>query len=197
VHRCDRVHGCDRAHGFDCVRGCARARGCDRAHGCDRARVRGWEDDRVPHYLEDLAAGQTFTTPGRTITEADVVSFASWTNDNNQVHTDVEFAAKTRYGQRVVHGLLGTSLCLGLIARTGVFEGSAVALLGIDRWRFTAPVFIGDTLTCQVEILSTRLTSSGTTGIVERTVSLRNQRGEVVQQGRMDVMVLTRDAAIS
>ncbi|MBK0296437.1 FAD-dependent oxidoreductase, partial [Bacillus sp. S34] len=41
-----------------------------------------------------------------------------------------------------VHGLLGTSLCLGLIARTGVFEGSAVALLGIDQWRFTAPVFL-------------------------------------------------------
>ena len=150
----------------------------------------------MPHYLEDLAAGQTFTTPGRTITEADVVSFASWTNDNNQVHTDVEFASRTRYGQRIVHGLLGTSLCLGLIARTGVFEGSAVALLGIDQWRFTAPVFIGDTVTCDVEILSTRLTSAGRTGIVERTVSLRNQRGEVVQQGRMDVMVLTRDAAI-
>jgi acyl dehydratase len=154
------------------------------------------EDEGVPHYLEDLAAGQTFMTPGRTITEADVVSFASWTNDNNQVHTDVEFAARTRYGQRIVHGMLGASLCVGLIARTGVFEGSAVALLGIDQWRFTAPVFIGDTVTCQVEILSTRRTSSGTTGIVERMVTLRNQHDEVVQQGRMDVMVLTRDAAI-
>jgi acyl dehydratase len=150
----------------------------------------------VPHYLEDLAAGQTFTTPGRTITEADVVSFASWTNDNNQVHTDAEFAAGTRYGQRIVHGLLGTSLCLGLISRTGVFEGSAVALLGIDQWRFAAPVFMGDTVTCEVEILSTRRTSSGRTGIVERLVSLRNQHGVVVQQGRMDLMVLTRDAAI-
>ncbi|PZF60457.1 dehydratase [Curtobacterium sp. MCBD17_034] len=155
-----------------------------------------WDTGTVPHYLEDLAAGQTFVTPGRTITEADVVSFASWTNDNNQVHTDVEFAKQTRYGQRIVHGMLGASLCLGLIARTGVFEGSAVALLGIDGWRFTAPVFIGDTLTCTVEILSTRRTSSGRTGIVERTVTLRNQHGEVVQTGRMDVMVLTREAAI-
>lgn len=150
----------------------------------------------MPHFLDDLEAGQTFVTPGRTITEADVVSFASWTNDNNQVHTDAEFAKSTRYGRRVVHGLLGTSLCLGLIARTGVFEGSAVALLGIDGWSFSAPIFIGDTVTCTVEILSTRLTSSGTTGIVERAVSLRNQRGEVVQSGRMDLMVLTRDAAI-
>ncbi|MBF4576751.1 MaoC/PaaZ C-terminal domain-containing protein [Frondihabitans sp. VKM Ac-2883] len=151
----------------------------------------------MPHYLEDLSAGQTFVTPGRTITEADVISFASWTNDNNQVHTDAEFAKSTRFGQRIVHGVLGTSLCLGLISRTGVFDGSAVALLGIDGWRFVAPLFIGDTVTCTVEVLSTRLTSSGTTGIVERTVTLANQHGEVVQTGRMDIMVLTRAAAIS
>lgn len=143
----------------------------------------------MPLYLDDLKAGQTFVTPGRTITEADVMSFAAWTNDNNQVHTDAEFAKNTRYGQRIVHGMLGASLCLGLIARTGVFEGSAVALLGIDRWEFTAPVFIGDTLTCTVEILSTRATSSGEYGIVERQLTLRNQRGETVQKGRMDVMV--------
>ncbi|KHL04374.1 MaoC/PaaZ C-terminal domain-containing protein [Sinomonas humi] len=145
----------------------------------------------MPLYLDDLQAGQIFVTPGRTITEADVMSFAAWTNDNNQVHTDVEFAKNTRYGQRIVHGMLGASLCLGLIARTGVFEGSAVALLGIDQWQFTAPVFIGDTLTCTVEILSTRATSSGKYGIVERQLTLRNQHGETVQTGRMDVMVTT------
>ncbi|MCX7522253.1 MaoC/PaaZ C-terminal domain-containing protein [Microbacterium sp. STN6] len=146
----------------------------------------------MPLYLEDLHPGQRIVTPGRTITEADVVSFAAWTGDNNQVHTDVEFARETRYGQRIVHGMLGASLCLGLIARTGVFEGSAVALLGIDEWRFIAPVFIGDTVTCTVEILSTRPTSNGRNGIIERRVSLANQRGETVQSGRMDLMVLTR-----
>jgi acyl dehydratase len=151
----------------------------------------------MPLYLEDLEAGQSFVTPGRTITEADVVSFAAWTNDNNQVHTDVEFAKGTRYGQRVVHGMLGASLCLGLIARTGVFEGSAVALLGIDGWKFTGPIFIGDTVTCTVDVLSTRATSNGRNGIVERQVTLRNQRGETVQEGRMDLMVLTRAAAPS
>jgi len=150
----------------------------------------------MPLYLEDLHAGQTFVTPGRTITEADVVSFAAWTNDNNQVHTDAEFAKQTRYGQRIVHGMLGASLCLGLIARIGVFEGSAVALLGVDEWRFTAPIFIGDTVTCTVEILSTRRTSSGKTGVVERMIVLRNQHDETVQQGRMDLLVLAREAAI-
>lgn len=149
-----------------------------------------------PLYFEDFAVGQTFTTPGRTITEADVMSFAAWTGDNNQVHTDVEFAKQTRYGQRIVHGMLGASLCLGLIARMGPFEGSAVALLGIDGWRFTNPVFIGDTVTCTIEIVGTRLTSKGNTGVVQRELKLINHRGEVVQQGRMDILMLTRAAAI-
>ncbi|GAB3929757.1 MaoC family dehydratase [Microlunatus endophyticus] len=149
-----------------------------------------------PLYFEDFTDGQTFTTPGRTITEADVISFAAWTGDNNQIHTDAEFARQTRYGQRIVHGMLGASLCLGLIARMGAFEGSAVALLGIDGWRFTNPVFIGDTLTCTVEIVGSRLTSKGTTGVVQRELKLINQRGEVVQQGRMDILMLTRAAAI-
>jgi acyl dehydratase len=150
-----------------------------------------------PFYFEDFSVGQQFTTPGRTISEADVMSFAAWTGDNNQVHTDAEFASNTRYGQRIVHGMLGASLCLGLIARTGVFEGSSVALLGIDNWRFTNPVFIGDTLTCTVDIVGTRLTSKGNTGVVQRELRLRNQRGEVVQQGRMDILILTRANAIS
>jgi acyl dehydratase len=151
----------------------------------------------MPHYFEDLHAGQTFVTPGKTVTEAEVVMFAGLTNDNNQVHTDVEFAKQTRYGQRVVHGMFVASLSLGLIARTGVFEGSAVALLGVDRWRFEHPVFIGDTVTCTVEVLATRLTSSGKTGVIERQVSLRNQDGVLVQSGRMDLLVLTRAEAIS
>lgn len=154
-----------------------------------------WNTARMVHYLEDLHSGDVFVTPGKTITEAEVVSFAALTNDNNQVHTDVEFAKGTRYGRRIVHGMFGASLCLGLIARTGVFEGSAVALLGIDQWRFTAPVFIGDTVTCTVDILSTRPTSNGRNGIVERQVALRNQYGEIVQQGRMDIMVLARGSA--
>lgn len=149
----------------------------------------------MPLYLEDLREGQSFVTPGRTITEADVMSFAAWTNDNNQVHTDIEFAKKTRYGQRIVHGMLGASLCLGLIARTGVFEGSAVALLGIDGWKFAAPVFIGDTVTCTVDILAARPTSDGRYGIIERLVTLRNQDETTVQAGRMDIMVLPKPDA--
>lgn len=147
-------------------------------------------------YFEDFEVGQTFTSPGRTVTEADVINFASMTGDNNQVQTDAEFAAHTRYGQRIAHGLLGASLCLGLLSRVGVFDGSSVALLGIDDWRFVRPIFIGDTVHCTVTITGTRLTSGGRTGILDRDLQLINAAGDVVQQGRMNLMVLTRDAAI-
>jgi acyl dehydratase len=64
-----------------------------------------------------------------------------------------------------------------------------VALLGVDEWRFRAPMFIGDTVRCRVHILGKRLTSSGETGVVQRRFELLNQRGDLVQGGRMDVMV--------
>jgi acyl dehydratase len=146
----------------------------------------------VPLYFEDFTEGQKFETPGRTVTEADIVSFAAWTGDYNPLHTDAEFAKVTRFGERIAHGMLGVSLCLGLIARTGKFEGSAVALLGIDGWRFRAPVLIGDTVHCLVTIESTRLTSRGDGGVLARRVALLNQRGEITQEGRLDLMVSCR-----
>jgi len=140
-------------------------------------------------FYGDLTAGQEFTTPARTITESDVVQFSGLTGDYNPIHTDAEFAADTRYGQRIVHGLFGVSVCIGLMSRIGIFEGSAVALLGVDEWRFRAPIFIGDTVRCRIQILGKRLTSGGETGVVQRRFELLNQRGDIVQDGRMDVMV--------
>ncbi|GAA3045113.1 MaoC/PaaZ C-terminal domain-containing protein [Pseudonocardia yunnanensis] len=148
----------------------------------------------MPLYFEDFTTGQELVSPARTVTEADVVSFAAWTGDYNPVHTDAVAAATGRFGERIAHGALGLSLCLGLISRTGAFEGSAVALLGIDGWRFRAPVRIGDTVHARVTILDTRLTSRGDTGVVGRRFSLVNQHGDVTQEGRMDVMVKVRPA---
>lgn len=143
-------------------------------------------------FFEDFAEGQEIVSPARTVTEADIVSFAAWTGDYNPVHTDAEFSGAGRFGERIAHGLLGVSLCLGLISRTGAFEGSAVALLGIDDWRFRAPVKIGDTVRCGVRIVGTRLTSKGDTGVVARHFTLLNQRDELTQEGRMDVLVAVR-----
>jgi len=147
------------------------------------------------HYLDDLSAGQRFVSAGRTITEADVVAFAGLSGDFNPIHTDAEFAGDTVYGQRVVYGLLGLSIATGLLDRLGVFSGSAIAMLGIQNWTFPAPVFIGDTVHLELTILGVRPSrSKPDRGVVERHFELKNQRGELVQTGRIDVLVRRRPA---
>lgn len=143
-------------------------------------------------YFEDFDAGQTFETQGRTITEADVVAFAGWSWDANPVHTDSESAAHGRYGQRIAHGLLGMSVAMGLASRLGAFDHSAIALLGVEEWRFHLPLMIGDTVRCRVEIVNTRLTGKGDAGVLQRRFTLLNQRGETVQSGNIPLMVARR-----
>jgi len=150
-----------------------------------------------PKYLEDLSTGQTFTGGARTITESDVVAFAGLSGDFNPIHTDVEFARDTPYGQRVVYGLLGLSVLTGLLDRTGLFSGSAIAMLGIRDWTFTAPVFIGDTIHFRLTIGEVRRTRAGDRGVVERYFELLNQRDEIVQKGHIDILVKARGDADS
>jgi acyl dehydratase len=147
----------------------------------------------LPHRwtFGDFAVGQVFQSQGRTLTEADVVTFAGWSWDANPVHTDAVAMAGSRFGQRIAHGALGLAVALGLASRLGVFDGCAVALLGVDGWRFAAPVLIGDTVRVRVEIVGTRLTSHGDTGVLERTFTLLNQDDVVVQHGRLDLLVST------
>jgi acyl dehydratase len=143
----------------------------------------------VALYYEDLTEGQTFTSPARTVTETDLVSFAMLSGDWNAIHTDEEFARETFYGKRVVHGLFGLSMMTGLLDRTGLFGGSAIAMLGIRDWQFKAPIFVDDTLHFEMEIVSKRLTGGGDRGIIDRKFSLINQRGEVVQEGHIGLML--------
>jgi acyl dehydratase len=146
-----------------------------------------------PKYLEDLTAGDVFTSAARTITESDVVAFAGLSGDFNPIHTDVEFAKETPYGQRVVYGLLGLSMLTGLLDRTGLFSGSAIAMLGIRDWTFTAPLFIGDTIRFRLTIVDVRRARSGDRGVVQRYFELINQRDEVVQKGHIDILVRARE----
>jgi acyl dehydratase len=148
----------------------------------------------MPRYFEDWSVGDSIATPARTITEGDVVQFAQLTGDWNPIHTDIEFAKTTPYGQRLAHGLLGLSFAIGLLDRTGAFSGSVIANLGIEGWKYPKPLFIGDTIHVVVTITETRLASDGKRGIVGRTFAVLNQRDELVQEGRSPVMVRLRPA---
>lgn len=143
-------------------------------------------------FFEDFDVGDEFITPRRTITETDLIQFAGLSGDFNPIHTDHVFAAESPYGQPVVYGLLIVSIVTGLTARLGIFEGTIIAMLGIDDWRFLGPVFVGDTLHVRMTIAEKRETSRSDRGILVRAYEVLNQRDEVVQTGSMTLMIRRR-----
>ena len=138
-------------------------------------------------HFEEFEVGAAYTSPGRTVTESDVVAFAALSGDYNQLHTDAEFAKATFFGARIAHGLLGLSIASGLGSRMGFLEGTALAFLSLT-WKFSKPIFIGDTIALQAKVAKKRAVS-GEAGIVVFDCALLNQRDEVTQQGEWTVMV--------
>jgi acyl dehydratase len=144
-------------------------------------------------WFEDFKPGEEHLSPGRTITEADLVNFAGLTGDYSQVHTDEEFCRKTEFGARIAHGLLGLGIVQGLTSRVNLTQGTGVASLGWDKWRFIRPIKIGDTLRARWRATGKRESRSNPgMGIITDFVELVNQRGEVVQSGEHITMVRKR-----
>jgi acyl dehydratase len=145
----------------------------------------------VARYFDEFALDEEFETPARTITEADIVAFAGLSGDYNPVHTDHVYARATQFGAPLAHGLLGLSVATGLVARLGLFDGTAVALLDFE-WRFVQPIRSGDTVRVWMRIIDRRQTRHGSKGILNRQLRLLNQHNEVVQEGTSRLMVLCR-----
>ncbi|MCB2224462.1 MAG: MaoC family dehydratase N-terminal domain-containing protein [Actinobacteria bacterium] len=140
---------------------------------------------------QDLHVGLSFRSPTRTVTETDVVMFAAMTGDYSELHTSRAFAEKTQYGQRVAHGLLGLAVGHGLMwPRTNALRDCAIAFLGISDWRFRGPIFLGDTIHVDYEVVEVRDSRSNPDqGICTFGVKIVNQRGEVVQEGRKALLM--------
>jgi 3-hydroxybutyryl-CoA dehydratase len=143
-------------------------------------------------YFEEFASGQKVTSPGRTVTEADVVQFAGLSGDFNQIHTDAEYSRGTPFGQRVAHGVLGLSIASGLALRTGVLEGTVMAFREINEWKFVKPVFIGDTILVELEVLETKALPRLGGGSVLIGLQVKNQKEETVMKGVWTTLVMSR-----
>jgi len=141
-------------------------------------------------YFEDFSVGQKFVTKGRTITEADIVNFAGLSWDHNQLHTDAEYAASTRYGKRIAHGLLGVIAHAGM--SYALTEESILALLELT-WQFKAPIYIGDTIHVEQTVKDLRESTAGDSGILTFKKELRNQKDEVVQTGTTTILLAKRE----
>jgi 3-hydroxybutyryl-CoA dehydratase len=143
-------------------------------------------------YFEEFEAGQKFTTAGRTVTEADIVAFAGLSGDYNQIHVDAEYSRNTPVGRRVAHGLLGLSIASGLAVQTGILEGTIIAFREIKGWRFVKPVFIGDTIHVDLEVLETKNLSRIGAGVVLIGLDVRNQNDETVMKGTWSALIALR-----
>jgi acyl dehydratase len=139
-------------------------------------------------YFDEFYVGQSWVSPARTITEADLVNFAGISGDFNPLHTDEEFAKETQFGGRIFHGPGVFAVATGLESRLGIKEGTAIAFLGMT-WNLKGAVRIGDTIRVEQSVASMRESSSKPDrGIVTFDVQVKNQRGEVCHEGQWFVM---------
>ncbi|MGV0819051.1 MaoC/PaaZ C-terminal domain-containing protein [Martelella sp. AMO21009] len=144
-------------------------------------------------WFEDQAVGHRGLSPTRTVTEADIVTFAGLTGDMAELHTSQAHAEGTEFRGRIAHGMLNLALMHGLVVRAGRLVSSGIALLGWSEVRFLAPVRIGDTVQAEWETVALRESASRPgAGIVTDRVSLRNTRDELLVTGVVAELVRKR-----
>ncbi|NDJ53756.1 MAG: MaoC family dehydratase [Chloroflexi bacterium] len=144
-------------------------------------------------YYEDLEPGQIIDhSLGRTITEMDNVLFSSLTLNTQPLHINEDFAAQTEFGQRIVNGLLTLGIVIG-ISVPELTEGTIVANLGYQRVSHPKPLFHGDTVYVQTEVLTKRPSNSRpNAGIVTLKHIGKNQNGQIVCEVERAVLFLKR-----
>ena len=144
-------------------------------------------------WFEEIEVGEEYESPGRTVTESDIVLFAGLSGDYNVLHTDAEFMKSSIFGERIAHGLLGLAIQSGLFTRA-TQAYATIAIAGL-RWKFKGPIKIGDTIRVRGRVTAKKETSQADRGVVTVDRQVLNQRDEVVQEGETDLMVERRPAA--
>jgi 3-hydroxybutyryl-CoA dehydratase len=141
-------------------------------------------------YYEDFQVGDVEATRARTITETDIVNFAAFSADWYPLHTDIEYARKGPFGERIAHGMLVLSVATGLMP---LYEMAIVALYGMDKIRFTAPTKIGDTIHVELEVID-KQDKGDLGGVIGLKASVKNQRAEDVTVCTMKVLIAKKPA---
>jgi len=135
-------------------------------------------------YFDEFELGDRFRTASRTISEQDVETFAELTGDLNPLHLDEEFARATRFGDRVVHGMLTLSVTGGL--RYPLNGDRLVCLYGIERIRMVRPVRIGDSVRVEGEVGSlTPKDAGGVVTFAEEVINQDDQRVSIFERSAL------------
>lgn len=144
-------------------------------------------------YFDDLRIGDEVVSPGRTISEYDILQFAGLTGDMSPMHVNAIHAEQVGdFNGRVAHGMLVASTAIGMLSQLRRFSNTGVAALGFE-WSFTGPVYIGDTIYATELIETANLTSDGRRGVIRRRISVRKGDNIEVQQGIAVTMLRCRD----
>ena len=139
----------------------------------------------MPVYFEDLKVGDGFDTPGRTITEADVVHYATLSGD----HESLDFTAGAEGLPPLVPDLLVMAITSGLGFRAPAETPQILAFMVFDL-RMVLPVRVGDTIRCRIRVAGVRPMKEG--GVVVERREMVNQRGDVVQEAEYKLLVARR-----
>jgi acyl dehydratase len=142
-------------------------------------------------FFEDYEVGQTLRTRGRTITESDIVQFGSLTGDFNPMHFDDDFMRGHMLGKRVAHGMLTLSYAVGQAYQLGFMEQTVLSFRGVEM-KFSAPVYVGDTVRVELTIAETKAARRLGGGLVTLDVRIVNQDDQPVQKGQWTVLVASR-----
>lgn len=142
-------------------------------------------------YLEDYTVGEKLVSPARTITEADIVMFAALTGDWHPIHTNVEYAKNTQFGERIAHGMLTLVIGGALVHRLGPYVYAPkgfIAFYGMDSIRFTMPLKIGDTIRCELTVKNLEPKDDKRGNLVYQT-DIFNQRDELLMTATQELLV--------
>ncbi|MFG3618622.1 MaoC/PaaZ C-terminal domain-containing protein [Nocardia sp. NPDC047654] len=144
-------------------------------------------NNRIDMPLDEIEVGTVFRSGGRTITEADVVNYCALTGNWIEIHSNVHYAAQTRFGERLVQGSLTYSLMTGLIQ----FGPSIQANYGIDNLRYLKPVLINDTIYVTAEVIAKK-DKDEKFGVITFLMKALNQHGDVVQRSEWSLLMLRK-----
>jgi len=146
--------------------------------------------ERRGRFYDEMEVGDIFRhKPGRTITEADNVLFTTLTMNSQSLHLDAEVAAQSEFGQRLVNSLMTLAIICG-VSVGDTTEGTTIANLGFGQILFPAPVFIGDTLYSETEVIDKRPSKSRPgQGIVTLEHRGKNQNGVLVASAQRSALV--------
>jgi acyl dehydratase/putative sterol carrier protein len=149
------------------------------------------EYTQITHW-EDFELGRTWTSAPRRITQEDLEAFTRLSGDDHPIHVSRQAVDPSigLFDRPVLQGTFGVALFTGFVRRMGL-DNPALALLD-TKWRYLNPIYVGDDISCEVTITRKRLSSTQGRGLVHRHVLLRNQAGEVVQEGTSALLAASR-----